>query len=143
LLVLRVLATLGGFRSHGIFLLVGMNGIHVDHSVLSIKLVLPGDSECHLSLDWYLNNEYGTLIQLTHNRDLPTHQADKLVRDPQTEAGPSVLGLDAFICLRKGFEELFNSLLGNTYSSVYDFDDKVPLDVCSNRFLNTLDINLG
>jgi hypothetical protein len=119
-----------------------MNGIHVDHGVLSIKLVMPGDSERHLSLDGYLNNEYGTLIQLTHNRDLPTHQADKLVRDPQTEAGPPILGLDAFICLRKGFEELFHPLLGNTYASVDDFDDQVPLDICSNRFLNTLGIDL-
>lgn len=120
-----------------------MNGIHFDHGVLSVELVLPGDNERHLSLDGYLNNEYGALVQLADHRDLPAHQADKLVRDPQTEAGPPILGLDAFICLRKGFEELFNSLLGNTYSSVYDFDDQVPLDVCSNRFLNTLDINLG
>ena len=120
-----------------------MNGIHFDHSVLSVKLVLPGDSERHFSLHGYLNNEYGALVQLTDHRDLPTHQADKLVRDPQTEAGPPILGLDTFISLRKGFEELFHPLLGNTYASVDDLDDQVPLDVCSNRFLNTLDINLG
>ena len=138
------LASLGGIggRCGMMFLLIGMNGIHVDHGVMGVKLVLPGDRECHLGLDGDLNNEYGALVQLADHLYLPAHQAHQLVRDPKAESRPPILCLDAFISLRKRLKELFNALLGNTYASVDDFDDQVPLDVRSYHFLKALDFYL-
>jgi hypothetical protein len=56
-----------------------MNGIYVDHGVMGVKLVLPGDCECHLGLNGDLNNEDGALVQLADYLYLSAHQAHQLV----------------------------------------------------------------
>lgn len=75
-----MLASLGGIGGRrGMFLLIGMNGIHVDHGVMGVKLVLPGYRECHLGLNRDLNNEDGALVQLADHLNLSAHQAHQLV----------------------------------------------------------------